>query len=101
MKITFKNPNTHQIRIAPIGFSWTCFFFTIFPAAFRGNWKWFFLQLVILISSCGLSVFVFPFIYNKLYAKDLVMDGFKVLKIECDTMELAVAILGLPLETID
>ncbi|MDB5716652.1 MAG: hypothetical protein JWM38_79, partial [Sphingomonas bacterium] len=39
--IILENPNTGQLREAPIGFSWTMFFFGFFPPIFRGDWKWF------------------------------------------------------------
>ena len=38
--ITLENKKTHQLKQAPIGFSWTNFFFGFFVPLFRGDWKW-------------------------------------------------------------
>ena len=46
-----------------LGFSWTAFFFNFFVPLFRGDFKWF-------------LIFLFPFIYNKFYTKDLLKKGY-------------------------
>ena len=75
--IIFKNPNTGAIKEAPVGFSWTVFFFGFFPPLFRGDWKWAVIMLIIAMITFGLSNLVFMFIYNKLYIKELVGSGFQ------------------------
>lgn len=75
--IIFKNPMTGAMKEAPVGFSWTTLFFGAFPALFRGDWKWFFIMLILAFVTFGLSGIVFCFIYNKLYIKDLIFSGFK------------------------
>ncbi|MGH8655103.1 MAG: hypothetical protein ACREYE_24345 [Gammaproteobacteria bacterium] len=55
--IHFQHPTTGQIREAPVGFSWTCFFFGFFPAFFRGDWKWGIIMLLIALITFGLSGF--------------------------------------------
>ena len=40
MTLNMKNPQTGQVKQAPVGFSWTVFFFGMFPAFFRGDIKY-------------------------------------------------------------
>lgn len=75
--IVFENSHTGAMKSAPVGFSWTTFFFGFFPALVRGDWKWGVIQLLLALVTFGFSCFVFAFIYNKLYIKDLISDGFK------------------------
>jgi hypothetical protein len=72
-KIIFENPNTGGIKEAPVGFSWTVFFFI------------------------DLSALVFMFIYNKLYIKDLIGKGFKAKSIEDGNIDTASAKIGMPI----
>lgn len=76
-KIYFENPHTGQVREAPVGFSWTVFFFGFFPPLFRGHWAGFAILLIAAIVTFGLSGLIFMFIYNKMYIKYLISDGFK------------------------
>lgn len=96
-KIIFENPNTGGIKEAPLGFSWTVFFFNCFPPMFRGDWKWFWIMLIIALITWGLSGLVFMFIYNKPYIKDLIGQGFKAKSIEDGNMDLASAKIGMPI----
>lgn len=70
------NPKTGEQRKAPIGFSWTTLFFGVFPALCRGDWKWLLIMLVVAFFTCGVSYFVFPFVYNRLYYNDCLKEGF-------------------------
>ena len=55
----------------------------MFPALFRGDWKWFFVMLVVNIIlgvptmgiGAGLVGIIFAFFYNKLYINDLLSKG--------------------------
>jgi hypothetical protein len=76
--LTFENPHTGQIKQAPVGFSWTTFFFGAFPALFRGHWAGFLIMLICAIPTAGLSTLVMMFIYNKMYIKHLIGQGYKV-----------------------
>jgi len=95
-KLTLQNPNSGIIREAPVGFSWTTFFLGPFPALFRGDFKWFFIQLV-LDSLLVIPILVFPFIYNKLYLKKLLEAGYKVKSVEGMAIEVLNRRLGLEL----
>ena len=81
-----------------IGFSWTSFFFGFFVPIFRGDFKWLliflfpfifvwlgnFLNLdfdnnyifIIFMLPILITRFVFPFIYNGFYTKDLLKKGY-------------------------
>lgn len=77
MTITFENPNTGAIKEAPIGFSWTTFFFGFFPALLRGHISMAIVMFVLAFLTFGLSGIVFAFIYNKMYVKHLMGEGYK------------------------
>lgn len=84
MRVNLENPTTNQLKQVKAGFSWTTFFFGFWPALFRGDWKWFGIQLVIEIFlgcftygiGAGVVGIVFAFFYNKLYINDLLAKGF-------------------------
>ncbi|MGL5329261.1 MAG: hypothetical protein ACRDD7_08335 [Peptostreptococcaceae bacterium] len=76
MIVRFKN-NIGMVKQSKLGFSWTTFFFGFFPALFRGDFKYFFIQLILASLTLGLSNLVFIFIYNKLYIKDLLAKGYE------------------------
>lgn len=94
-KIVFKNPNNGAIKEAPVGFSWTVFFFGLFPALFRGDWKWAVIMLILAVMTFGLSNLAFMFIYNKLYIKELIGEGYKAESIASGDMGAASAIVGI------
>lgn len=89
-KINLKNPIIGTSKSAPVGFSWTTFFFGPFPALFRGDIKWaaiiFFASVLVGIFTSGIGVIVtaivFGFVYNKNYISDLVAKGYIVDNIE-------------------
>lgn len=84
MRVNLENPNTHQLKQVKVGFSWTTFFFGFWPALFRGDWKWFVIQLAIeIVLGCftmgigaGIVGIIFSFFYNKLYINDLLEAGY-------------------------
>jgi hypothetical protein len=88
--VVFKNPTFGTIKRAPIGFSWTTFFFGFWPALFRSDWKWaainFAVTVVVAIVTMGfgciVTMVVFGIIYNKMYVKELIARGYTV-----DSME--------------
>jgi hypothetical protein len=97
MKLNLKNPNTGIVKAAPVGFSWTTFFFGGFPALFRGDFKWFLIQFLVACVTMGFSNLVFAFIYNKLFITGLLERGYKVKSVDGTTVEYLNTKLGLEL----
>ena len=85
--LILENPNTLRRKEAPIGFSWTVFFFGCFPPLLRSDWKWAIIMFLLAIVTYGFSGLLFSFIYNKLYLGDLIRSGFKAKSIDRGTME--------------
>ena len=84
--VIVENPRTGQLRSAPVGFSWTMFFFGFFAPLFRGDWKWgiilFILGVLFTVMSAGfvgwLPGVVGAFMWNKSYLNRLISDGFQI-----------------------
>ena len=74
--LNLKHPEYEVVKQAPVGFSWTVFFFGFFPPLFRGDWKWGIVMLVAALCTFGISTLVFMFIYNKLFVKSLLDSGY-------------------------
>ena len=74
--LNLKHPEFEVTKQAPVGFSWTVFFFGFLPPLFRGDWKWGMIILVAALCTFGISTLVFMFIYNKLYVKSLLDSGY-------------------------
>lgn len=65
-----------QKKIVQEGFSWTVLLFGPFVPLIRGDIKWFLIMLPIFFLTAGISDFVFCFIYNNKYIKDLLEKGY-------------------------
>ena len=76
--LTLKNPQTNDTKIAPVGFSWTVFFFGPIPAFLRGDIKGGFMMLLLGLITGGLVWFYYIFQYNKMYIKNLITKGYRV-----------------------
>ena len=80
---------------APVGFSWTTFFFGIWPSLFRGDFKFFFIQLVAAIFTLNLSSLVFMFMYNKWSLKNRIESGWKATSVRQGDMKDIMATQGI------
>ena len=87
--LSLENPRTGQIRHAPVGFSWTTLFFGPIPAIMRGHWTLAVAIGILALMTAVVSDVVFAFIYNKMYVRHLVDDGFKATggTIDIDALE--------------
>lgn len=97
-----ENSHTGQIRQAPMGYSWTMFFFGFFPPMFRGDWKWvaivFFSAIAGALVSFGLLAWLGPFIcsfvWNKSHINGLVSEGYRLRSVSHGDLELADGYVG-------
>ncbi|SDL27779.1 hypothetical protein [Paracoccus chinensis] len=87
--IDFHHPQTGALKQAPVGFSWTTLFFGFFPALFRGHWTGALIIFLIGWITLGFAQLVFAFIYNKMYVKHLLSEGFKLSNSSSDPAELS------------
>jgi len=74
MFIQLRN-ETGNLRIVKIGFSWTMLFFWFFAPMLRGDWLHMILSLVLGYLTKGLSLFIYPIVYNRLYIMGLLATG--------------------------
>ena len=77
MRIMLHHP-TGLSKPAKYGFSWTMFFFGGLVPLSRGDLKWFFINWLFTIPTLGMSKFVMPFIYNKIYITEQIEKGWIV-----------------------
>ena len=98
-KLTLQHPQTGIIKTAPLGFSWTTLFFGALPALFRGDFKWFLIQA--LLSIFILPTLIFPFVYNRIFLRQLLERGFKVQSTGGKKIEDLNARLGLRLPVLE
>lgn len=108
-----KSKHTSQMKKAPIGFSWTILFFTIFVPLLRGDVKWaaimFFIIAVfgsvvmllaptIPVQSIPLwTGIIFAILYNKIYVKELISKGYEITSAENGEIDSIGSKLGLNL----
>lgn len=74
------NPHTGARREVPTGFSFTNLFFGFFVPALRGDMKNTVIQILFALVTGGISLVIFPFLYNSQYRNQLAADGFKPVK---------------------
>ncbi|MDZ7342385.1 MAG: HrgC protein [candidate division KSB1 bacterium] len=76
MKINLKHNQTGAMKEVKLGFSWTTLFFGALVPLFRGDLKWFVIMFLVSIITFGIAWLIFPFIYNKIYIKELMEKGY-------------------------
>lgn len=76
MQVNLKHNQTGAVKQTKLGFSWTTLFFGLFVPLFRGDFKWFAFMIIFPIITFGIAWLIFPFIYNKMYIKDLIEKGY-------------------------
>lgn len=98
--IYFRHHPTGKPKEAPVGFSWTTLFFGFFVPLLRKDLKWFAIMLIAQIFTLGISVLVFPFIYNKIYIKSLISEGYQAHSIKGGSIDHLATALGIAIPAI-
>lgn len=98
--IYFRHQTTEKPKEAPVGFSWTTLFFGFFVPLLRKDLKWFAIMLIAQIFTLGISVLVFPFIYNKLYIKSLISEGYQAHSVKGGSIDHLATALGIAIPAI-
>ena len=81
-KVVIFNPQNGKTKVAPVGFSWTTFFFGPIPALLRGDFLGFILITLIISAlgvnsmACGVIWAVIAMFYNYIYIVRKVNGGF-------------------------
>ncbi len=75
-KLIFKNPRTENIKAVPTGFSWAVLLFGFLIPLHRKDWLWSIGILASQIATAGLAAIPFAFLYNKLYIRKLIKNGY-------------------------
>jgi len=76
-----RHPEHGRVCFAPIGFSWTTYFFGFFPAMVRGHWQAASAMLLLFPLTLGLSQLYFAYFYNRAYLKHRLSEGYVVSRI--------------------
>ena len=76
MKVILRN-DVGMVKECKVGFSWTTMFFGLFVPLIRGDIKNALIMGVLSLLTFGLRWLIFPFTYDKMYIKGLLMQGFK------------------------
>jgi len=75
-EIMMQNPKTGVFKTGLYGFSWTTFFFSGFPALFRGDILVSVAVFILSLLTFGLAAFFWAFLYNKHYTLKLLERGY-------------------------
>ena len=77
MTVQLQNINTGFSKVAPLGFSWTTFFFGAWVPLLRGETGEAFKTVALSVITLGIYNLFFSASYNKQYIQRLLMQGFQ------------------------
>ena len=73
--------NGKEFKQVPLGFSWTMFFFGPFPAFARKDWGVGVILLFLCVFSFNAIGMIGAFFYNKVYARKIFDQGYRMLTV--------------------
>ena len=66
-----------MVKEIPAFFSWTSLIFGFWVPLLRGDFKWFFIYLILTIFTYGIGLIVVAFFYNRKYIESMLEKGYK------------------------
>ena len=76
-RIILEHGTLNTTKEVPFLFSWTSVIFGFWVPLLRGDFKWFFIYLIVGLLTYSLGVIVLAFFYNKIYINNLIEKGHK------------------------
>jgi hypothetical protein len=89
MKTVILSNDFGKVKSVKIGFCWTMAFFGPMVSGYRHDLKGTGIYILSSMVSLGLAWVVFPFIYNKMYLKDLLANGYTTTSVAGTSMQAA------------
>lgn len=75
-RVVLKHKTLEGTKEVPFLYSWTSVVFGFWVPLLRGDWKWFFIYLIVGLPTYNLGAIVLAFFYNKSYIKSLIEKGY-------------------------
>ena len=76
-RVILKHKTLVKIKKVPFLYSWTGAMFGFWTPLLKGDFKWFFIYLIIGIPTYPLGAILLSFFYNKSYIKSLIKKGYE------------------------
>ena len=76
-RVVLKHKTLQTIKEIPFLYSWTSAVFGFWTPLLRGDFKWFFIYLIVGIPTYNLGAVVLSFFYNKNYISSLIEKGYE------------------------
>ena len=76
-RIILEHETLNTIKEVPFLFSWTSAVFGFWVPLLRGDFKWFFIYLILGLLTYNIAAIILAFFYNKIYIKNLLEKGYK------------------------
>jgi len=78
-RVVLKHKTFNTLKEVPFLYSWTSAVFGFWTPLLRGDFKWFFIYLIVGVPTYNLGNIILSFFYNKNYINSLIEKGYEPL----------------------